>query len=321
MRRLRIALLAGLFAVSGLNGSGRAQSFSVVAPTGGGGAFVATATVEEERTADRMRVVFPLTAQGKTVQSALEAMNEKVEVVKVQLGTLGADEESIRLSQPGVDAGISDAHRKLLEQMQQMQGGGFGGGLGGGRFTETAEDDEEDSGAASLISVRADLTADWKLMAEDIAAVLEESHRVRTAIRELNFNEDVSSELSPEEEELLEEATMYGESEYEASSEPTIVFLSQITPDVRARLLQAAFAKARERAESIATAVGSQLGPLSSAQVTNSASGMPDYSEIYGMRDDSVPLSIEDRESNVSGKEPTGLSLTIHVMVSYEPGE
>jgi hypothetical protein len=68
--------------------------------------------------------------------------------------------------------------------------------------------------------------------------------------------------LSAEEQELVEEAEMFGESGEENSDEPVIAFVATITLQERAVLMKKAIADARHAAEMIAEASGTQLGKL-----------------------------------------------------------
>jgi hypothetical protein len=68
--------------------------------------------------------------------------------------------------------------------------------------------------------------------------------------------------LSAEEQELVEEAEMFGESGEENFDEPVIAFVATITQQERAVLMKKAIADARHAAEMIAEASGTQLGKL-----------------------------------------------------------
>jgi len=307
MIRFHIHALPGICLALFLPAVSSAQLFGGGPPLSGSG----TATIE--RPAERLRAVIPLTDQGEDVRSAVEALNEKIDVVKVELTSMGAEQDSIRTTPVSIDEGTSDAHRQMLMRMRAaMAGGGFG---------DVDEEDEEESGD-TMISVRTRLTVEWPLPAGNPVELLEAAWKIKNAIDGAEFNG--AEEEDSEEQEMLEEAMMFGESDDETSDQVQVVFLAKVSEEEHAELMKKAFAKARAEAETLAAAAGVKLGRLTGVQTDDDDYGYAAMARSWMSDSDgdlSSHLSPEEAGSTAVGKSAAQLQFSVTVNAGFEFAE
>ena len=203
-----------------------------------------------------MRVILPLSVQGPNVREAAKALTEKADSVGQQLVVMGAANESVRIAPLRIDEATSATHQQMLSRMRGRVGGLSGGAIEADEPPELSE----------LVSVRTSLTADFRLDHADAVELLATTYELQQTIREAKLNGDVVAELSPEQQELLEEASMYGRSGEEDPNEPVFLYPGTISRDERAALMKEAFAKATAAAAELAAAAGVRLGSLGSVR-------------------------------------------------------
>ncbi len=138
--------------------------------------------------------------------------------------------------------------------------------------------------------------------------------------------DDASAELSPEEQEMLEEAQMFNNSGNEQNStEPVFIFLGQVTKEERAALMKEAFAKAVAEAGEMAESTGSKLGPLGSVRTAgNNLEGFtpdynrPNYQLLAGKTQE---LAAAGNTLQMIGDSPTELTYTVSVSAGFYKAE
>jgi hypothetical protein len=233
-----------------------------------------------------------------------------------QLATLGTEKGSIKVGALRINTATSDMHR----QMQQRMRGGF---------SIEASTEEQPDGMSEMVMVQQHIIADWPLPGDEIE-LLVTSHKLRQEIKEAGFNssDDEESALSAEEQELVEEAEMFGESGEENSDEPVIAFVATITQQERAVLMKKAIADARHAAEMIAEASGTQLGKLVQIRESGDEStGMDEYElmEQFGRQNASTILAAMQSRDQATlttiGTEPTELSFSVSMTIGFDIGD
>ena len=279
-------------------------------------AVTGVGSAELEKTAGRMHVVVPLTAQGKDIQEAAETMQEKLAAARLLLSGLGAEEKTVRSGPLKLDSGQTDTHREMIMH------------LSGSLRPHRSEADPAEQ-MNEMVMVRQLVTADWPLKGEGIE-LLAMVHSLKKKISETTFddNSETIAKLSPEEQELLEEAQMFGESDDEDPDQPNIFFTATITEAEREELMKKAFQKARQAAERLAAASGTKLGKLVLLRDGNAAQNewaSYAYMEQYGQTSVAALQDFraqdQDPDLQKTGTEHTGLTFRFSVTVGYEIAE
>ena len=320
MRRLPILSFVAALAVLTTADSASAQMFDTT-----GQPFVGTGTAKLRRGPEFMRVILPLSAQGQNVREAARALTEKADSVSQQLVVIGAAQESVSVAALRIDESTSDTHRQMLSQMRSMMGSGFGGAFGG------ADDADEPPEVSELVSVRTALTADFGLDESDAIELLARTYELQQTIREAKLNGDVGEELSPEEQEMLEEAAMYGGSGEENPNEPVFLYVGTISGEERSALMKEAFAKASAAAAELAAAAGVRLGELGSVREGAGAEtdwdgyasmGGYGYSSARYQAVERAKAQLAQTEQMTSvGTSPTELTFSVSVTAGFAIGK
>ena len=285
---------------------------TAVAQYGETAPIVGTGRVSVRKPADRLRARIPLSARGKTVRKAAESLKEKAAAARLQLETLGADKDSIRMGDVNIDAGVSDTHHRMRMQ--------FGSSISG-------RASEEDAPIDAMIVVRQYVAADWKLQGEGIE-LLARSDELRRKIQETSFSDeaDQQDELSPEELEVMEEARMFGESDDEDPDKPAIVFLATIAEEEQKKMAADAFARAKKAAAELAAAAGKKPGRMLTIRNGSEMGDVNDWNEYemqqqfgrtqYKMMQEDMQQRNEER--TIQGTDPGGLRFQYFLSVGYE---
>ena len=268
-----------------------------------------------ERTAQRMRMMVQMTAQGKTLEEAVAKLKERREKATAQLEKFGADKKSIKAAQLRIGTGDDSARRRMEMMVQQRLGK-----KGKGR-----------SGAKPPVTVSLVLTAEWPLQGDTPEKRLVASDAVQQKVKAIDFaGAKEASTLSAEEQEMAEEAAAEvvesmggGDGENEKPGQPVFLYVATIDPADVTKARAEAYAKAKVQGEELAKTAGVELGPMTGLQASvESESSMNEggdwnmrfrQMQAYMLR--SNQLSADNRESISST--PEDIKFVIHVFAEF----
>lgn len=135
--------------------------------------------------------------------------------------------------------------------------------------------------AQQPVRVSASARAEWPLAAKTNDEFLALAQDLQTKVKAADLMpKDANSNLSPEEQEELEEQALMGEAAGQMQQQgPLFLYVSNVSPDDRAKLTADAFARAREEALRLARAAGADLGPV--RQLTSTAGTEDTNPQMY----------------------------------------
>jgi uncharacterized protein YggE len=303
------ALLCGGF----LAGPTAAQEFAGSSVHGAGNVVI-------KRLPDTMRVQVAIIGKGTNLKEAVAALKTRVDAARKQVEALGADKDSITVDAARVFEQQNDQRRQMEMMMaQRMRGGG----------KKNAKNK-----TSPPVMLSSQLTASWKLDAKDAEDLLLKSHPLQEKIKSADLGGSKEAEnLTPEQEELLEEAETQGYSPYDDGSqqkpgEPMFYFVSRISEDERDQALADAFQKAKTDAARLAKSAGAKLGRLRSVQDTNYGVGMDedyyDGSYNYNSRAYRAMQFVRNQQSRgdekleAIGAEPGQVKFAVNVTAAFD---
>jgi uncharacterized protein YggE len=279
-----------------------------------------TSTVRQKPT--RLRMYVQLLAKGKNLEEALAKMKDRREAARTQLEVLKADKKSIVFGGPAPSA-VQSAQKRQMEAliMQQMQARGkkVPAGL---QVPQT-------------VSLAETLTAEWPLEAETHEQLLLAAHAIQERIKAADLAGSKEAEkLSPEEEELAEEAAKmaaqsYGE-EAPTPGQAYFMYVAVLSKENREKAQAEAFAKAKTQAAALAKAAGIELGPL--VGLSGNCSGQSSFAQAFGRYssgNDSIHQLIaqqtgedpEEKEGEAVSTDPGTLTFTCYVGATFAIGK
>ncbi|MDB5387790.1 MAG: hypothetical protein JWM11_3436 [Planctomycetaceae bacterium] len=239
----------------------------------GSGVVSGTGMVQLERIPEILRMQVQLTSKGATLKEALTALKARSDAARLQLATMGAEKESIKIDASRI--AVQDPNRRNAMEMmlaQQMKRGAKGAAK---------------SKPVAPVEVTASLSAEWKLTVKDAETLLLAVHPLQEKIRAADLAGKAETEkLTPEQEEMLEELqasgqNRFGQNDQETQGQPDFLFVSHITEAEHEKAMAEAFQKAQARASRFAKAAGCQLGAVRSIE---SSDGPSMEYEDYSMR-------------------------------------
>ena len=194
-----------------------------------------------------VRAEIQVLAKGEDLKQALAQLEQERSSARQKLVSLGAKEDSIEFAAARIGAA---AKQTAAQQMMAM--------MRGGRTPKPAAEDGQ-------VQVSSLLRVEWPLQAVDEQEALIKGSELREQIKQ-SFAR-TSEELTPEEQELLEE--MQEDDDFSGMpmakpGEPAIVFVHRLGDDEYQKATADAFAKARAAAQRLAAAAGSKLGAVRS---------------------------------------------------------
>jgi hypothetical protein len=278
------------------------------------GAVNGTGTMEIKRPAQLLRMKVQLVSKGKDLKDALSKLEERSAAAVKQMEGLGAAKDAVQLGPPEIQEADPNVRRQLDMMMAQR------GRAGKKKSTKTAVP----------VSVACTLEVDWDLAGSG-AELLLAAHQLEGKIKAADVGgAQEASQLSPEEQELLEEMqegfNAYGNPSELKPGEPVFAYVSRISDEDRDAALQSAFRKAKDQAALLAKAAGLQLGAVRSLSTYGSNSWNSghrnDYARIqrmqmaFGSLDDDngqAPLGAE-----AIGTSPTAVKHVITVTASFD---
>jgi uncharacterized protein YggE len=265
------------------------------------GTVTGTGSVSLERTPDRMRVQVALFGKGAGIKEALEALEKRTDAARTQLNELKVEKDSIAFDPPKVTTNPDLRIQRIELMLAQRRG-------------------KKAKKADKSVTVTSTLTAEFKIDAKDARTMLLAVHPLQEKIREADLSGAKEAEkLTPEQEELLEEAEAQGYSyggEEQKPGDPVFLFVSRIKDEDRDQALAEAFQKAKAQAAKLAKAAGSELGALKS--LTDQDYSGTDYGEDYvynyaGNYNSPAFRAVQMARSRRSGEEA-------HEALGAEPG-
>ncbi|MEN6459159.1 MAG: SIMPL domain-containing protein [Thermoguttaceae bacterium] len=223
---------------------------SVTVAQAGGLAAVGSASVRKQPT--RLRMHIELLAKGKNLEEALAKLKDRREAAVLQLETLKVDKKSIVFEGPTKSAAQA-AQKRQIEAMIMEQMRSRGKKPKGLQVPQT-------------VTVTGSLTAEWPLEAKSRDQLLLAANAIeeKVSAADISGSREVQK-LSPEEEELAEEARQqsnrYGETP-QAVGQPTFLFIAVLSKQERQKAMAEAYRKAAAAAAELAKATDVDLGRL-----------------------------------------------------------
>lgn len=276
--------------------------------------MVASATESVSIKPERLRLTMWVKAKASDAKSAVIALAEQKERVSKELVSLKADKESIKFSPTRVGSAGNGNER---QQMMRMYSRSMRNQSGG-----------EAPKMPVVVEAYCAVRAEWPLPIRegDALALLPATLSDQIEARDLAGNK-VKPAVSEEEQESMEEmeamlAESYSYSE-DGTSGPDIKFIANIDDEMKQSAIAAAYKKAVESANKTSSAIGIQLGKLTSV---NASVGPTDaaalaaqyYSRGYGNQQN-MPVGIaDDYEKVVTASFPDELSLAVVVALTYD---
>jgi uncharacterized protein YggE len=222
-----------------------------------------------QREPTRLRMFVQVSAKGKNLEDALAKMKDRREATTTVLERLKVDKESIVFSPPSL-SNPETARKQQMEAMiraqMRQQGKKVPAGL---QLPKT-------------VTLSAMLTAEWPLEAKSTEQRLLMAQALQEKIKAADLTgRKEAQELSPEEEELAEEANRmvnerFGEQQAQ-QDQAQFVFVARLSKEDRKKAMADAFAKAKANAAELAAAAGTELGPL--VGLSGSCSGQSNFGE------------------------------------------
>jgi hypothetical protein len=193
--------------------------------------------------------------------------------------------------------------------------------LGGGKRGKKPE------AATPPVVVTTTLTAEWPLKAADAEEMLLLVGALEAKIRKADLGgSSEPTSLSPEEQELMEEAEMnnYSDEEQPKPGQPRFLFVKKISEKEQADALAQAFEQAKAEAAKLAKAAALNLGSLkhlssslsASDQMQQYSAAMYQYSR-YGRSMQPDP-NVADLRNEAIGPQPDEVTYTVTISASFE---
>jgi uncharacterized protein YggE len=262
-----------------------------------------------KRQPELMRMRVELTATGKDLKEALANLKAHREAATKVCSDQGAVADSIAVGSPHIVADISQRQR-MMSSFPTPRNSGRG----------------KKPEVVPPVNVSAWLTAEWPLKGSDAEELLLVSQSLRDKLKSDLGKSMPKAELSPEQEEIQEEAVqeMSGNPNGAKPGEPTFVFVAKVSDADYAKAAAKAFAMAKAHAERLANAAGASLGELRSVEGNDrQAMAMMNYPRQYEngvlQEDDSPEPDVSSDEA--TGANPVEVRLTIAIGASFAIGK
>lgn len=284
----------------------------------GPGTITGTGVSQIERIPEVMRMSVVVTAKGGTIEEALAALKDKTDAAKSQLSTLAADKESVEIEPPQIAVENADPRRQMEMMMAQR--------LRGGKRAAKKEETKQP------VAVSSTLTAEWKLQAKTGEELLVAATSLQEKIKAADLaGAKETSQLTPEEQEALEEMEAQGYDPYGGQEakpgEPTFLFVASISETEREKAEAEAFQKAKQNAARLAKAAGAGLGKLQSlAGAAQPGADETDYASVYGGYNMAAYRMLQamqgggqpDSESEAIGMTPAKVTYRVTMTAGFE---
>jgi uncharacterized protein YggE len=264
-----------------------------------------------KRQPELMRMRLDVTASGKDLADALAKLKARREAALKVCSDLGAAPATLVAGAPHI-AAENPQRKQIMDMLRQRA-------RNGGRPAKKNE--------PAQINVATTLTAEWPLKGSDGEDLLVASQSLSDKIKSALVKSMPKEELSPEEEELQEEAAQEMQN-YNNNGpkpgEPAFIFVAKVSKQDYTKAAAKAFAIAKDHAQRLAAAAGSSLGELNSVQGNDQMMALGLQRQMYnynGMQDDdSVEQQFENNDEAI-GLNPAEVRLTIGVSASFVLGK
>jgi len=252
--------------------------------------------------AEILRMTLLLSAQGTDVHDALAKLKTQRDDAKSKLAATGADEASIKFSDP-----VEGNGQTLTLQQRMMQ------------QVMAARGQQPASTQPSGVTISSTLTVEWPLPAaagdDALAAALDLEGKIKAAIPKGG----AESAKTPEEQEIAEEmAAQQGAAEGPKADEPQFVFVHKLTDDDRTKLLADAFADAQAQGRQLAAAAGKELGDVTNISMSAGDSTNPQTAYIEAIAGESDTSSSASNDSEVSAAQVNNVSFSVMLSVTFK---
>ncbi|HEY5315359.1 MAG TPA: SIMPL domain-containing protein [Pirellulales bacterium] len=253
-----------------------------------------------------LRIKVDLSASGKDIGGALAKLKDLRQAADDQVRALGARPDSIHFSPPTTGKGNDPARQMQAMIQQRLRGRG------------------KKVAAATTVSVSTTLSAEWPLAGgnpdERLIAAAALCEKIKAA--DLAGVKSAKAQ-SAEDEELAEESAgmaqtfsgQMGENQPQPGM-PSFAFVARLSDQQRAKLLAEAFDDARQQAGRLASAAGTQLGPLMQLSANTAADENP-YARAWAAYGMVQGQNIEHAASEAVGTEPGQLVYQVLVQASF----
>lgn len=237
-----------------------------------------TGEVVLERKPSVMRMHLQLLAKGKNLAEAITRLNAQRAEVEKRLDELGAAKASIQFSEIELDqtADRMDRQMEMIVRRRMAQKRGGRGATKNDTIGKPAK-------------VQMALIAEWPLPPGDATETLIAVEKLQTTIQAADWGAtNRSEELTPEEEELMEEIEGMEEIDEDEMGQqrgqPTFVFVAKFEAADREKALAEAFVAAKQEAGELAKAAELKRGTLISLETDAGWEENEDseYGSIYG---------------------------------------
>jgi hypothetical protein len=260
-----------------------------------------------------MRVFVELLGKGSTLEEALANLKERRATARAQLEKLQADKDSVSFGPIAIINTETPEQRRIEAAIAE-------------RLAERGRKSPK-APKAKPMTVSTVLRAQWPLKAGTPEELILTVHQLEEKIKAADMaGIAVAKKLSPEEEELAEEAAAAARNSFGQDrapiGTPRFVFVAKISAQERDKAESEAFAKAVEDARKWAKLAGVKLGSLASMNVGEDRRSSVDYSgpplsdaQQKYMRQDS-PDSDAEENGEIVGDAPASFARSITAMVT-----
>ena len=281
-----------------------------------------TGTVTITHMPETMRLQIAIIGRGATLKDALAALKDRTGKAKTQLITLGADKDSMKVTEPRITElpNSRNQQQQMMAMMRQRRAGGKAPTKGQ---------------PAPPVLVMSQLTADWKLNSKSNEELLLAVHPIQEKVKSADIAGMKEAEkLTPEQEEMLEEAEQdysFSSSDEHKPGEPIFMFVSTVSEEERDKAMAEAFSRAKMQATRLAAAAGAKLGTLQSVHSGNPLGGdYEDYSS-YGYNSNMYRMmqlarrqqgnNPEAEQSEAIGVEPAQVKFHVSITAAFNLAE
>ncbi|MDB5302811.1 MAG: hypothetical protein JWM97_360 [Phycisphaerales bacterium] len=260
-----------------------------------------------------LRAQLVLTGEGKTIAEAAEKLKEAQAAAGKKLAELGASEKSVEFGATQVGTAGVDARQQMYAQRMVTMRGGRGA---------------KPAALPKTVTVSSTLKAEWSLKPGTPEELLINSYTLQEKIKGAGLakKDKEAKQLTPEEQEALEEAQGMQGGEAADPSAPSFQYVNKVAEEDQAAALAEAFQKAKADAVRLAKAAGGDLGALRQvSSATSSPTGNPgDENQAYQrfmirqMMGASAPADSSDTSnSEATAPQPGPVELQIVVTASF----
>ena len=297
-----------------------ALAFFVCAATAQAQIIQASSTVSAQgeatssKPAQIVRVEVELMGRGGTVEEALASLEDRVESAREKLAQLGADDDSVELTEPAVSTEYVMRQRQIQQMLAEQMRGRPGA--------------EDRFSMPEVIAVTRVLRTDWPISGDSTTEVLEFCYGLTSELDDLDLaGSEEESELSAEQQEIMEELEQmgYGRRIQMPKPEPRYSYVRIVSEEERKQTVAEAFEMARDRALVAVSPTGVELGTIEqitmAERFADENSGQVYYDE-YGRAIRAQPSGLTDPSRHEATSTVPGMvAYEVRVQASFKMGE